>query len=129
MKKHPKISESEWEVMNVIWAGESHLSTSQIIERLPTHKEWKLTTVKTFLDRLVEKGVLGYEIHAGRYFYRAKISKEECVKEESQSFLDRIFSGQKAPMLVQFVKSTKLSREEIHELKEILNKKEKGENS
>lgn len=109
--------------MNVIWA-QSPLATSEVIERLPSTKRWKLTTVKTFLDRLVQKGALDFEIRAGRYFYRPKVSREICVKSESSSFLSRVFSGESAPMLVQFVKSAKLSTTQIRELKDILAQKE-----
>ena len=122
MSKIPKISGSEWEVMNVIWE-KSPISTSEVMTRL-SHKSWKITTVKTFLDRLVQKRVLGFEMHGGRYSYIPKVSKEACVKCESRSFLSRVFNGETAPMLMQFVKNADLSLEEIQELKQILRKKE-----
>ena len=125
MKHLPKISDSEWEVMNIIWET-SPLTTSEIMEKLPSERNWKLTTVKTFLDRLTQKGALDFEIRGGRYFYRPKVSQQQCMRKESKSFLNRVFNGDAAPMLMQFVKEAKLSRGEIQELRKILTKKEEG---
>ena len=119
----PKISDSEWEIMNVVWE-KSPITTAELITRLPT-KKWKMTTVKTFLDRLVQKGVLTFQMQGGRYLYSPKSPKEVYVQSKSQSFLERIFGGSTAPMLVQFVKDSKLSPEEIRELKNVLREKEK----
>ena len=49
MKKTPRISETEWEVMKVVWA-ETPCSAGQIIERLTrADPTWHPKTVKAFL--------------------------------------------------------------------------------
>ena len=50
---------------------------------------------------------------------------EDCVRMESKSFVQRVFGGEPASMLIHLVKNTKLSPEEISELKRILSEKEK----
>jgi BlaI family penicillinase repressor len=61
MKAVPRISETEWEIMRVIWAAAPR-TAAQVIEAL-TRKDpsWHPKTIKTFLTRLVNKGALGYE--------------------------------------------------------------------
>ena len=123
MKKLPKISAAEWEVMKVLW-DQPPLVAGQIVELLSSQKDWNHRTIKTLLARLVKKGALAYRAEAKRYFYAAKIKKEDVISYESQSFLDRVFDGVTMPMLAHFVKTTKMSPEEIQQLKAILNEKE-----
>ena len=59
-----------------------------------------------------------------RYLYRAKVTRSACVRKESRSFLDRVFSGNEAALLEHFVKASKLSAKEIEELKRILDQQE-----
>jgi len=124
MKKIPKISEAEWEVMKVIWDHPS-LPASEVAERLSAQKDWSPRTVKTLLARLVRKRALAFKSDGVRYLYEPKVRKEDLVERESRTFLNRVFDGVTTPMLVHFVKNTKLSREEIQELKLILTEKEK----
>src|SRR5687768_4378918 len=123
----PNISEAEWEVMRVFWekGDKSHLTSQQVIDALSPRKDWSPRTIKTLLNRLVNKSALGYEEEGKRYRYCPKLSQEQCVRSESRSFVDRVFGGQAAPMLNYFVTHAKLSADEIAELKKILSKKEK----
>jgi BlaI family transcriptional regulator, penicillinase repressor len=120
----PNISEAEWEVMRAVWAG--HPATAnEVVERLAGEKDWSPRTIKTMLNRLVKKRALGFTEEGKRYLYRPLVSREECVRDESRSFLDRVFGGALGPMLNHFVRNEKLSAEEIAELKRLLARKEK----
>jgi BlaI family penicillinase repressor len=48
------------------------------------------------------------------------VKREACVRAESQSFLDRVFGGAAKPLLVHFAQNSKLSPDEIKELKKLL---------
>ncbi len=121
----PRISDAEWEVMEVLWA-ESPLAASDVVQAVPDHKDWSPRTVKTLLNRLVTKGALRYDVEGKRYLYRPAITRSQCVRKESQSFAQRVFGGQPAPVLVHLVRNAKLSRREIEELRRILRDKQKG---
>ena len=122
----PRISDAEWDVMNVLWE-EHPLGAAQVAERLTDLKDWSPQTVKTLLGRLVRKGVLGF-LHVGRrYLYHPKLSRERCVREESRSFAERVFGGASSPLLVQMVRDADLSQDEIAELRRILGQKEEVE--
>ena len=123
MKKLPKISAAEWEVLKVVWE-QPFLSAGEVADKLSSQKDWHPRTVKTLLARLVKKGALVYKADGNRYLYEPKVKKEDVIKRESQSFLDRVFDGVTVPMLAHFVKTAKMSPEEIQQLKKILAEKE-----
>lgn len=56
-KNLSSISDSEWEVMRIVWTlGETH--TKQILKELRAKKDWSDSTIKTLIRRLVQKGWL-----------------------------------------------------------------------
>jgi BlaI family penicillinase repressor len=124
MKPVSKISGAEWEVMTVVW-NKAPIATSEVVDQLAGKRGWSTRTIRTLLDRLVKKEALSFVVEGKRYLYRPRIKMEQCVRRESQSFLQRVFGGEPASMLIHLVKITKLSAEEIAELKRILSEKEK----
>ena len=122
MSKLPKISDSEWEVMKIIWSKEE-ITANEIIESLNGKQEWKNTTVKSLINRLLNKEAIGFRKNGKEYFYYPLISEEECIKEESQSFLKKVFNGSLNEMVLNLVKSEKLTKDDINELRDILNNK------
>jgi BlaI family penicillinase repressor len=124
MKKVPRISETEWEVMKVVWA-KGPCSAGEIVDALVSVDPSRHPkTIKTYLGRLTAKKALGFRKEGRGYLYRALVAENECVKAVSESFLDRVFGGSLKPMLAHFVEQKRLSAEEIQELKRILDKKE-----
>lgn len=124
MPKSPSISDAEWEVMRIVWAR-SPIAASEIVAALAPARSWSPHTIKTMLNRLVKKGALTFKGEGKRYLYFPKATQAQCTREESRSFLDRVFGGAVGPMLNHFVSSHKLSPEEIAQLKALLERKEK----
>ena len=119
----PRISETEWEIMRVLWAR-SPLTAQEVIAALSeAGPAWHPKTAKTLLGRLVKKGALAYEKEGRAYAYRPRVSERQCAAAASESFLDRVFGGALQPMLAHFVERKKLSAKEIQELKKILDRK------
>lgn len=122
MTRTPPITDAEWDVMNVLWE-QSPRTAMEVAEVLQRHPK----TVKTLLGRLARKGVLRYREEGNRYLYSAAIPRQRYVREESASFIDRVFGGETTPALVHFVRSSRLSQEEIDELRRILDEKSETE--
>ncbi len=122
MKKLPKISESEWLVMCVLWS-KSPLAAQEVFEQLDTATKWKPKTVKTLIDRLVKKGAVKYEKDGRRYMYYPAVGRDEYVLKERRSFVKRVYGGITKPMLAAFLEDAELSADDIAELKEILEQK------
>ncbi|MGN7359072.1 BlaI/MecI/CopY family transcriptional regulator [Paenibacillus sp. SAF-054] len=123
MESMPKISESEWEIMKIVWR-ESPQTAEQIANQLPEGTEWSDQTVRTFINRLMKKKALGYEKAGRSYRYYPLIAEKECVRAESRSFLNRVFNGAAGLMMTNFLEETPLSDQEIERLQRILTEKQ-----
>ena len=123
----PRVSEAEWDILSILWKNPP-LTAAEVFAALQG-KAWKLNTVRTFLARLEKKGAVRAEECAGtaRQF-RPAVSREACVRQESDSFLARVFEGGAAALLLHFAKSKRLSAAELAELEVILSRKRKEKN-
>ncbi|MBN1589120.1 MAG: BlaI/MecI/CopY family transcriptional regulator [Pirellulales bacterium] len=120
-----KISDAEWLVMQVVWRHES-VGAAEVIGQILPETDWNHRTVRTLLNRLVEKGALDAELIDGRNVYRPRVKQEQCLREESRSFLNKVFSGDAAEMLFHFVKNENISPEQVKQLKALLDEKQQG---
>lgn len=122
MKEIPRIAETEWKVMKIIWAY-APVTANDVIEKLSGDVTWKPKTIKTLLNRLLNKNIISYEKEGRIYKYYPLFTEEQCVKVESKSFLDRVYNGGFKQMILNFIENEELSREDIDELKQILDSK------
>ncbi len=119
-----KISDSEWQVMTLIWE-KAPLPASEVVAALGKQKKWHPRTIRTLLDRLVKKQALLAILEGNRYLYQPLVSMEASVRQESRSFLQRVFGGESTAMLLHLVDDAELSKEDIKRLRAILAEKEK----
>jgi BlaI family transcriptional regulator, penicillinase repressor len=122
MSKLVQISDAEWVVMESLWRRGS-ATAADVIGDLADAKDWNHRTVRTLLTRLVNKGVLKAKAAGHRYVYQPATSREKCVREEGRSFLEKVFAGDAAELLVHFVRNARISGEEIERLRQVLNEK------
>jgi BlaI family penicillinase repressor len=108
--------------MRVAWE-KSPVTANQVVETLERRKHWKPKTIHTLLSRLVRKGALDYEKQGREYHFRPLVDAAEYAHAASRSFLSRFFDGEVAPFLACLLEREKLSREEIEELRRILDGK------
>lgn len=120
----PQISDAEWDVMKVVWDRQP-VPASDIVERLAAERGWAPRTVKTMLNRLVAKGALAYDVQGKRFLYRATVKREACVRHESRSFLSRVFGGAVTPAVVHLLEHSKLTPDEIEQLRQVLEREPK----
>lgn len=120
MPNAPDIAESEWSVMEVLWES-SPQTASEVTKALRPAMNWAENTVRTLLTRLVEKGALKTAENAsGTRTFLPAVKRDACVRAESESFMQRIFGGAAKPLLVHFAQNSKLTAEEVKELKKLL---------
>lgn len=117
-----KISPAEWEVLNVIW-NRAPVTGPEIHEMLAGGSQWHPKTVNTFLARLEEKGILEVRREGRANLYSPRLSREQCVRQESESFLQRVFRGATGPLLAHFCEHADLSDQEIADLQQLLKKR------
>jgi BlaI family transcriptional regulator, penicillinase repressor len=126
MKRLPRISESEWQVMKVLWAN-SPATANDVIAALAGISQWSDKTVRTLLNRLVAKKALAYKKDGRSYLYRPLVDERQCVRAESRSFLRRVYGGALMPMLAAFLEEDELSAEQIADLRRMLDEKAGGQ--
>lgn len=113
------ISRSELEVLEVLWS-ESPLTVGQIIERVQERMDWHENTVKTLLNRLLQKEVVERNKDGRRFFYQPLVPREEVVSSEAEGLLKRFFNGQMQQLVAHFADHKKLTSDDIREMEEIL---------
>ena len=118
----PRISDSEWDVMKIVWRDEP-CQAQVVIDALAEPNEWSASTVKTLLNRLLRKGALKHEKNGKSYVYASAFSEAQCRAAATESFVGRVFDGAFSPLLAHFAGSRKkLSAEDIAELENLLRK-------
>ena len=123
MGNYPKISDAEWEVMEIIWAR-SPISGNDVANQLSEKHNWHLRTVKTMLGRLARKGALTYQKDKNTYLYSPVIERKNYIKHISQRFIQQLFKGNNSLALTHFVESTDLSAKDIDDLHALLKEKQ-----
>lgn len=120
----PKISDAEWEVMKLIWK-KSPISSEEIISSLSARINCSASTIKTYINRLLKKGALGYEKSGRSYSYYPLVSEKDCIRAESSSFLERVYGGAVGLLFSNFIEAENLSATEIERLQKLLEDKKK----
>ncbi|HEV7224063.1 MAG TPA: BlaI/MecI/CopY family transcriptional regulator [Pirellulales bacterium] len=124
MPRAMQISDSEWDVMEPIWET-GPCTAAEVIKRLRATHDWNHSTIRTLLARLVEKGVLDYEVDGARYVYRAAVSRRRCVRQKGRSFLNKVFGGDVGALLAHFVENASLDRDQFEQLQQLLAQRRK----
>ena len=122
MTRVPSISHAEWTVMKALWQ-KAPLSAAEVSEALASDTDWHPKTVRTLLGRLVDKQALSREKRGGVYRFTPRVAEEDCVREESASFLQQYFGGALQPMLAHFLEHEDLDGDDMAALRAMLDKK------
>ncbi len=114
-----QISDAESVVMEVLWAR-SPLASDEVVSALGQQQDWQEATIKTLLNRLLNKGAISAERDGRRYLYSPLIKREDWVSRQSENLLDRLFGGRVAPLVAHFSAHRQLSQADIDELRRLL---------
>ena len=123
MKYNSGLSENEWYIMQVLWERSS-ASLREICDALKESKGWTKHAISSFLKRIQEKGAISVDESGIVKNYVAVWNKEETILEETQSIMERVYKGDLLLMVSNAVKEQKLTKEEIEELKNMLDRME-----
>lgn len=123
-RKQVVLTNLELAVMRVVWQAQPEaLRVREVVEllnaRLP--RPLAYNTVQTMLNILREKGVVRSRASTGRaYLYSARLSREEVSTSMVSDLVERLFDGRVEPLLVQLVENENLDRNELEQLKQII---------
>ncbi|HZK60966.1 MAG TPA: BlaI/MecI/CopY family transcriptional regulator, partial [Anaerovoracaceae bacterium] len=105
--KRVNLSDGEWNIMNVLWEAAPNTIT-RLTAALNESTGWSKHTIITMLGRMESKGAVRYEegIRAKQYY--PAVERTETVLGETESFLDKVYSGSLGLMVNTMVKKNSL---------------------
>lgn len=118
------LSQSEWTVMEALW--EKPKTLMELVRELGQSALWAKSTVTTMVRRMEEKGIITYAMQGRAKLFRPAVSREDVAAEETSSLLRRAYHGSISLMLSAMTKKQNFSKEEIDELRAILQQAEEA---
>ena len=116
-----ELTEGEWEIMKVVWEKQP-CTAGTVQEKLVKRRDRAYSTVKTTMDRMVEKGLLTIERIRNLQLFRACISEVDAKRGEFRKMLKRAFDGALTPMMQFLIEHEGLSKEEASQLRKLVSK-------
>ncbi len=116
MCKKISIGESELEIMKALWEATEPI-TSVEISKAVEDKNWKKTTIATFLTRLVEKGAVSAEKNGKLYYYEPLITAKEYRKAQTKNLIRNLYNGSVKDFAASLFEEQNLTDDDIRELK------------
>ncbi len=122
MKKQlPHITNSELEVMKLLWNKEGPVTSAFIVNALESTQKWNKSTVLTLITRLAEKGAIRIDGKQSRSFcYVPVVSEKEFTKDETRHFIQRLYGGRVRKLFAALCEDEELDEEEVEKLRQIL---------
>ncbi|MBN2416722.1 BlaI/MecI/CopY family transcriptional regulator [bacterium] len=124
MADKQKLTPAEWEIMEAVWDLNKPASVRDVLEHPNMDGKKAYTTLQTLMNILVTKKLLKAEKIGLVKFYRPLTSRNEMVKAEMSSMIQRVFNGSTPAMANFLLKTQQLKAEDIEEMKQILHEKE-----
>lgn len=113
-----KITDSEAEVLKVMWKAGGELPMADIRKFLEESREWDSSTIKTLLRRLRQKGVVK-AVKREVYYYKPLVSEAEYYDYTTQTLIDRLYSGSAKNLVASLIGNKKLDDSDIEELRSL----------
>lgn len=125
MNKFQKLSDTEMELMLIIWELNKEVTSAELLDIFEKEKgkKWSGQTISTFLSRMIEKCVLTSNKIGRTNYYKAIVTIDEYRQKEAEGILNDMYKGSVKSFLSALYYGKKINKEEINELKEWFSKK------
>ncbi len=121
----PKPTPGELEILRVLWA-QGPSTVRDVHEALAKSKDMGYTTVLKLLQIMTTKGMVKRDEGARAHIYEARQPAEKTKRQLVGDLLQRAFSGSASDLMLHALSSKKTSREEIEEIRRMLDEYEEG---
>lgn len=120
MKKFREMSETEQEIMEVLWKSDTPKTLNELRDFFANErgKIWKPQTLATFLFRLEEKELILWEQRGRTRYYSPALTKSEYEGAKAKTLLDTLFKGSLRSFVAALYDGDALSEQDIAEMKE-----------
>ena len=119
MENKKSLTKAELNVMNILWS-KNEATVNEIIEVMSEPKP-AYTTVLTVMQVLTRKGIVSPERRGKAHLFRPLLSREEYIDTFMQETRNVLFQGSLRSLFSYFVKSEKLSKEELNKILDEIN--------
>lgn len=116
------LTRAELELMAILWSLEE-ASVAEVIGALPRSREVAYTTVSTILRILEQKGFVVSRKEGRGHLYSPKISKDAYETRSLKQLVHKVFDGVPSALVRRLLDEHALSRDEIHDIQAMLNKR------
>ena len=116
-----EVTEAEQSVLEVLWESPDGVAVRDIVLAMYGRHEHSLHGgVKSFLDRLMEKGLVAVDKSGFAHLFSATATREEFVGRQLKQMAQSHFGGTFAPMLLSLIKQVKLSTKDRAAIEKIV---------
>ena len=113
-----QVSDSELELMKIIWASGGKALYAQISDGLINNGyKWQKNTIITLLSRLVDKGLLKTNKIGRRNEYFAVVSEQDYQATQTQNFLEKLYEGDAKGLVSTLIQRDMLSEQDYEDLR------------
>src|SRR5262245_55919732 len=116
----PALSDAEWKIMNAVWKHGGEVSAREVHAALEAETQWAYTTVKTLMDRLVQKEALAASVLGNVSWYKSRLARQRALTDAARDLIHRAFGGSALPLVHHLIKSHRLTAEDKAELRRML---------
>lgn len=115
------------EVLSVLWEyGEA--TAREVHDVLVKTKTTGYTTTLKIIQNMFEKNMLTRKPKGQTHIYTPAVDKQAIQQQMLGGFVNRVFQGSSQRMILQALGNQQPSHEELNEIREMLDRLEKGEN-
>jgi predicted transcriptional regulator len=124
MSKHIKPTDSELEILNILWQkGPS--TVREVHEELEKSKDAGYTTTLKLMQIMHDKKLLKRDTSSKTHIYEAAIPMEQTQGQLLKRMIDTVFNGSAAQLVIQALGNHKTDSKELEKIKAYLNEIEK----
>lgn len=121
-RKSKTLTGQELEIMKVVW-DKGEATVRDVVEALAEQRKIAYTTVMTLMNILEQKGQLKKRQVDRAYVYKPAHAREQVIGSMVRDFVDRVFNGSAAPLLVHLVDEKKVTEKELNEIRDMMRRK------
>jgi BlaI family transcriptional regulator, penicillinase repressor len=120
---HPTLTPQELAIMKIVWRHEQ-ATVRDVYETMREKRQVAYTTVMTMMRILEEKGYLKKTMVDRAHVYRPAKPRQQVMGAMVRDFVDRVFDGVPASLLLHLAKDNKLTEKQKKAVKQLLEEME-----
>ncbi|MEX1202250.1 MAG: BlaI/MecI/CopY family transcriptional regulator [Ferruginibacter sp.] len=117
--KHNKPTESELEILQVLW-NEKTATVRTVHEELLKTKDAGYTTTLKLMQIMFEKRLVSRDSSSKSHIYQPAVTKEATQKQFVHKMINSVFAGSSAELVMQALGDHKPSTDELDKIQQLI---------